>query len=85
MVEGIEDSEEIGVFDFKIIGFIEDDIVIVIVVSGCILYVVGVLKYVKIIGVKIVVFICNKYLLISMYVDYSIEVVVGFEVIIGLI
>lgn len=63
----------------------EWDIVIGIVVSGCIFYVIGVLRYVKLVKVKMVVLFCNGNFFIGKEVDYSIEVVVGLEVLIGFI
>lgn len=41
-------------------NLIKNDIVIGIVVSGCILYVIGGLDYVKLIGVVIGMIFCNK-------------------------
>lgn len=54
-----------------------------IFVSGCILYVKGVLVYVNKMNVEIVVFFCNVYSDISKNLNYVLEINVGFEVLIG--
>lgn len=54
VVEGVEDDEVVGVNDFKVYNFNEKDFVVGLIVSGCILYVMVVMKYVCSIGVKVV-------------------------------
>lgn len=65
VVEGVEDHKKLVEEDLKNIDLILKDVVIGIVVSGKMLYVIGGLIFVNIIGVIIVFILCNEYVVIS--------------------
>lgn len=65
VVEGVEDYKKLVEEDLKNIDLILKDVVIGIVVSGKMLYVIGGLIFVNIIGVIIVFILCNEYVVIS--------------------
>lgn len=82
-VEHSEDKEEKGEMDLKEIGFSDNDVLVGIASSGRTPYVIGALKYAKIIGAKTIGIACNKDAVISKYSDVPIEVIVGPEAITG--
>lgn len=59
VVEGVEDSMILVIEDLKNVNLMSCDVVVGIVVSGCIFYVCFVIEYVKLIGCVIVGVICN--------------------------
>lgn len=83
VVEGVEDDVDVGCVDFVVLFLNYNDIVIGILVSGCIFYVSGVLEYVCLFGCFIGVIVCSFNVVIFIYVDVVICLVVGFEVFIG--
>lgn len=63
----------------------EKDVLVGIVVSGCIFYVIVGMEYVCLVGVIVVLLVCNLGCLMEVYVDIVIIFVVGVEVVMGLL
>lgn len=82
-VEGAEDSENLGKEDLIKKNFNKNDICIGLAASGRTPYVIGGLKYAKLIGAKTVSISCNKDSKIGKFADISIEAIVGPEVLTG--
>lgn len=82
-VEGAEDKPEAGEEDLKKIGLNAKDTVIGIAASGRTPYIIGALKYARIVNAKTVALSCNENALISKEADTAIEVIVGPEVLTG--
>ena len=82
-VEGAEDSENLGKQDLINKNFNKNDICIGLAASGRTPYVIGGLKYAKLIGAKTVSISCNKDSKIGKIADISIEAIVGPEVLTG--
>lgn len=83
VVEGVEDSWEGGVNDLKNINLMVQDVVVGIVVSGCMLYVIVGLEYVCQFGCCIVGIFCNLGSVVLIIVEFVIILIVGVEVVIG--
>ncbi|GIN69865.1 N-acetylmuramic acid 6-phosphate etherase 1 [Bacillus sp. J14TS2] len=82
-VEGAEDDLEGGARDLKQKGLTSKDIVVGIAASGRTPYVIGALEYARSIGAKTIGLTCNHGAPIGAIADYSIEVIVGPEVLTG--
>lgn len=82
-VEGAEDNEEQGAEDLMLNGLTDSDVIVGITASGRTPYVAGALKYARSIGASTIALSCNNDAVISELADYSIEVVVGPEVLTG--
>ncbi|MFS0612377.1 N-acetylmuramic acid 6-phosphate etherase [Lederbergia ruris] len=82
-VEGAEDDPEGGAQDLKERKLTSKDIVVGIAASGRTPYVIGALEYARSIGVKTIGLTSNHGTPIGKLADYSIEVVVGPEVLTG--
>lgn len=82
-VEGAEDDLEGGARDLKQKNLTSKDIVVGIAASGRTPYVIGALEYARSIGAKTIGLTCNHGAPIGAIADYSIEVIVGPEVLTG--
>jgi N-acetylmuramic acid 6-phosphate etherase len=82
-VEGAEDSPELAVEDLKSISLSAEDVLIGIATSGRTPYVLGAMKYARLLGAFTVGFACNKDAELTQCADLSIIPVVGPEVISG--
>ncbi|MBO0991664.1 N-acetylmuramic acid 6-phosphate etherase [Bacillus sp. SD088] len=82
-VEGAEDDLEGGAQDLKQKNLTSKDIVVGIAASGRTPYVIGALEYARSIGAKTIGLTCNHGAPIGTIADYSIEVIVGPEVLTG--
>ncbi len=82
-VEGAEDSEELAVEELKHISLCKKDILVGLAASGRTPYVIGGLKYAKILGCRTVAIACNRGSLIGREAELSIEPVVGPEILTG--
>lgn len=82
-VEGTEDEEFQGEADLKEKNVTKHDVVIGITASGRTPYPIGAVKYAREIGAFTVGLSCNNHALISQYVDCTIEVIVGPEILTG--
>lgn len=81
--EGAEDSKELAVEDLKAINLTEKDMIIGLAASGRTPYVIGGLEYAKEIGAGTGAVSCVQNSEISKVAEYSIESVVGAEVVTG--
>ncbi len=82
-VEGIEDSETMGIRDLKQLNLSAKDVVVGIAASGRTPYVIGGLSYAKSIGACCIGFSCNKNAALKNHVDIAILPVVGAEILSG--
>lgn len=85
VVENVEDNKVQGVMDLQNLNFSNCDVLVGLVVSGCMLYVIGVMEYVYSQNVFVVIVSCNLYGEMVQLVDVVIILVVGLEVVIGFI
>ena len=82
-VEGAEDSEDLGKEDLMSRNFSKKDVCIGLAASGRTPYVIGGLKYARLLGAKTISISCNKNSKISKFSDIAIEAIVGPEVLTG--
>ncbi|MED3727203.1 N-acetylmuramic acid 6-phosphate etherase [Priestia endophytica] len=82
-VEAVEDREDLGAEDMKLLNITSNDTVIGIAASGRTPYVIGALRYARERGASTCAISCNKETAISALADVAIEVDTGPEVLTG--